>query len=36
VYRDARALDLIGGTGQIQRVVLWQSVFDGTGVNITP
>ncbi|HET7089304.1 MAG TPA: acyl-CoA dehydrogenase family protein [Anaerolineae bacterium] len=36
VYRDARALDLLGGTGQIQRVVLWQSVFEGTGVHITP
>jgi len=36
VYRDARALDLIGGTGQMQRVALWQSVFAGTGVQITP
>ena len=36
VYRDARALDIVGGTGQIQRVVLWQSVFEGTGVQITP
>jgi hypothetical protein len=36
VYRDARALDLIGGTGQIQRVVLWQHVFADTGVPITP
>jgi len=36
VYRDARALDLLGGTGQIQRVVLWQSVFEDTGVHITP
>ncbi len=36
VYRDARALDLLGGTSQIQRVVLWQSVFEQTGVQITP
>lgn len=36
VYRDARALDLLGGTGQIQRIVLAQSVFEGTGVQITP
>ena len=36
VYRDARALDLIGGTSQIQRIVLWQGVFEGTGVRITP
>ena len=36
VYRDARALDLLGGTGQIQRVVLWQGVFEGTGLKITP
>jgi acyl-CoA dehydrogenase len=36
VYRDARALDLLGGTGQIQRVVLAQSVFEGSGVQIMP
>ncbi|HLF29369.1 MAG TPA: acyl-CoA dehydrogenase family protein [Anaerolineae bacterium] len=36
VYRDARALDLLGGTGQVQRVVLAQSVFENTGVQITP
>ncbi len=36
VYRDARALDLLGGTGQIQRIVLAQGVFEGSGVQITP
>jgi len=36
IYRDARALDLLGGTGQIQRIALWQSVFEGSGVQIQP
>ena len=36
VYRDARALDLIGGTAQIQRVLLWRSVFEGSGLAIAP
>ncbi len=36
IYRDARALDLLGGTGQIQRVVLWQSVFEDSSVQIQP
>jgi len=36
VYRDARALDIVGGTGQIQRVVVWQSVFADSGVPIVP
>jgi alkylation response protein AidB-like acyl-CoA dehydrogenase len=36
VYRDARVLDIVGGTGQIQRVALWQSIFEDTGVQIAP
>jgi len=36
VYRDARALDLIGGTAQIQRVLLWRKVFEDSGLAIAP
>lgn len=36
VYRDARALDLLGGTSQIQRLLLWQGVFADSGLPITP
>jgi alkylation response protein AidB-like acyl-CoA dehydrogenase len=36
LYRDARALDLMGGTTQIQRVFLARHVFEGTGVKVQP
>ncbi len=36
LYRDARALDLMGGTSQIQRVLLARHVFEGTGVQVSP
>jgi alkylation response protein AidB-like acyl-CoA dehydrogenase len=36
LYRDARALDLMGGTTQIQRVLLARRVFEGTGVKVSP
>ena len=36
LYRDARGLDLIAGTSQIQRVLLAQDVFEGTGVKVAP
>jgi len=36
LYRDARALDLMGGTPQIQRVLLAQHVFENTGVKVAP
>jgi len=36
LYRDARALDLMGGTPQIQRVLLAQHVFASTGVEVKP
>ena len=36
LYRDARVLDLMGGTPQIQRVLLARHVFEGTGVQVKP
>jgi butyryl-CoA dehydrogenase len=36
LYRDARGLDLMAGTSQIQRVLLAQDVFEGTGVKVAP
>jgi len=36
LYRDARALDLMGSTPQIQRVLLARHVFEGTGVQVKP
>ena len=36
LYRDARALDVMGGTPQIQRVLLARHVFEGTGVQVKP
>jgi alkylation response protein AidB-like acyl-CoA dehydrogenase len=36
VYRDARALDIVGGTGQVQRVALAQKVFEDSGLQIVP
>jgi acyl-CoA dehydrogenase len=36
LYRDARALDLMGGTPQLQRVLLAQHVFENTGVKVKP
>ena len=36
VYRDVRALALIGGTDQLQRVLIAQGEFAGTGVEINP
>lgn len=34
LYRDARALDLLGGTSQIQRMVIAHEVFQDLGVEI--
>jgi alkylation response protein AidB-like acyl-CoA dehydrogenase len=36
LYRDARGLDLMAGTAQIQRVFLARDVFEGTGIKVTP
>ena len=36
VYRDVRALALIGGTDQLQRVAIAQGEFAGTGVEVVP
>jgi len=36
LYRDARALDLIGGTSQVQRVLLARRVFENTGIKVMP
>jgi alkylation response protein AidB-like acyl-CoA dehydrogenase len=36
LYRDARALEIIGGTDQLQRVALAQQVFAGTSVEVRP
>jgi alkylation response protein AidB-like acyl-CoA dehydrogenase len=36
VYRDARALDFLGGTPQIQRVVIAQDLFKDLGVEVKP
>jgi alkylation response protein AidB-like acyl-CoA dehydrogenase len=36
LYRDARALDIMAGTAQIQRVLLARDVFENTGVKVTP
>jgi alkylation response protein AidB-like acyl-CoA dehydrogenase len=36
LYRDARGLDLMGGTTQIQRVLLARDVFEGTGIKVAP
>jgi alkylation response protein AidB-like acyl-CoA dehydrogenase len=36
VYRDARALAIMGGTDQIQRIRIAQDVFAGTGVEVVP
>lgn len=34
LYRDARALDLVGGTSQIERITIAQEVFEDMGVEI--
>lgn len=34
LYRDARALDLLGGTPQVGRIAVWQAVFADSGVTI--
>ena len=34
IYRDCRALDLIEGTGQMQRIVLASELFKPYGVEI--
>ncbi|CAG0929941.1 butyryl-CoA dehydrogenase [Planctomycetaceae bacterium] len=36
LYRDARALDLLGGTPQVGRIAVWQEVFADSGVVIKP
>lgn len=36
VYRDTRALRLLGGTDEIQRYAVARSVFDAVGVKIQP
>jgi alkylation response protein AidB-like acyl-CoA dehydrogenase len=36
LYRDARALDIMAGTAQIQRVLLARDVFENTGVRVAP
>jgi hypothetical protein len=36
LYRDAKALDFLGGTPQIGRVVIAQQVFADSGLAITP
>lgn len=36
LYRDARALDFLGGTTQIQRVIIAQDVFRELGVEVKP
>ncbi len=36
LYRDARVLDIMGGTPQIQRVLLAREVFADAGVKIEP
>jgi alkylation response protein AidB-like acyl-CoA dehydrogenase len=36
LYRDARALDLMVGTPQIQRILLARHVFQDTGVQVMP
>jgi alkylation response protein AidB-like acyl-CoA dehydrogenase len=36
IYRDCRALDLIEGTGQMQRIVLASELFKPYGVEIAP
>jgi len=36
LYRDARGLDLMAGTPQIQRVLLARDVFESTGVEVKP
>ncbi len=36
LYRDARALDIMAGTAQIQRVQLARDVFESTGVKVSP
>ncbi len=36
LYRDARALDLMGGTPQIQRVLIARDVFEDAGVKVEP
>jgi alkylation response protein AidB-like acyl-CoA dehydrogenase len=36
LYRDARGLDLMAGTLQIQRVLLAQDVFKDTGIKVAP
>jgi len=36
LYRDARALDIMAGTAQIQRVLLARDVFENTGVKVAP
>ena len=36
LYRDARALEIMAGTAQIQRVLLARDVFENTGVKVAP
>ncbi|MFN8595061.1 MAG: acyl-CoA dehydrogenase family protein [Anaerolineae bacterium] len=36
LYRDARSLDLLGGTPQVGRIAVWQEVFADSGVVIKP
>jgi alkylation response protein AidB-like acyl-CoA dehydrogenase len=36
LYRDAKALDFLGGTPQIGRVVIAQQVFADSGLAIKP
>ena len=36
LYRDARSLDLLGGTPQVGRIAVWQAVFADSGVVIKP
>jgi len=36
LYRDARGLEVIGGTPQLQRVALARDVFEDTGVKVMP
>ena len=36
IYRDVRALRLLGGTDEIQRYAVARSIFDGLGLKIQP
>jgi alkylation response protein AidB-like acyl-CoA dehydrogenase len=35
-YRDVRALDIMGGTPQIARVLIAREIFEESGVKIKP